>query len=325
MSIIKFASAGAGAFELVAALLIIVLTAVALFFLYRNLVFEMREIRRKKKAVRDKDELIEDSGDDVSKLLSDVEEPEGKNILSFIEHAVKKTPEGKLGVLYYINIDNFEQVIVDIYDEKTIDKLIKEIEKKLVKFCAKNCLTGHLDEDTFLYYFKDTVDTENINSVGNELLELIREPLKSIEDDMTASVGAAVYPYDGINAKQLLKNAELATYVAKKEGKNSFKMFSEDLIQTEKFNIDYYQEIKQSIKNDEFILYYQAIIDIKTGRIIGLESLLRWDHPKMGILPPSRFINVMELTGDIVWFGSWGFEKTVAQFKEWTQKFRVRD
>ncbi len=325
MNIIKFAASGPDAFELVAAIVIIALTGVALFFLYRNLVHEMREIRKNKKAISDEDEMLEDSGDDVSKLLTDVDEPKVKNILSFIEYAVKKTPEGKLGVLYYVNIDNFKTAVADIYDEKTIDKVIQEIEKKLGKYCSKEALFGHLEEDTFLYYCKDTVDTEHISSIGDELLELFREPLKSIEDNLTASIGAAVYPYDGINAKQLLKNAELATYVSKKESKNSFKMFSEDLIQSEKFNIDYYQEIKKSIKNDEFILYYQAIIDIKTGRIIGLESLLRWNHPKMGILPPSRFINVMELTGDIVWFGAWGFEKTVAQFKFWTQKYRVRD
>jgi EAL domain-containing protein (putative c-di-GMP-specific phosphodiesterase class I) len=102
-------------------------------------------------------------------------------------------------------------------------------------------------------------------------------------------------------------------------------MYSEDLIETEQFNANYYQEIKKSISNDEFILYYQSIVDIRTGKIIGLESLLRWNHPTMGILSPGRFLNVMELTGDITWFGTWGFERIVSQYKKWKENIKIRD
>ncbi|HOO44025.1 MAG TPA: EAL domain-containing protein, partial [Bacillota bacterium] len=154
---------------------------------------------------------------------------------------------------------------------------------------------------------------------------LIREPMKGIDQALTASIGVVVFPYDGINADQLYKNAEIAVYVAKKAGKNRLHMYSEDLIETEQSNIDYYQEIKKSIQNDEFLLYYQTIVDIKTGKIIGLESLLRWKHPTKGILPPGKFLNVMELTGDITWFGTWGFEKNVMQYKNWRAKTRVGD
>lgn len=97
------------------------------------------------------------------------------------------------------------------------------------------------------------------------------------------------------------------------------------MIEKEQFNINYYHEIKKSISNDEFLLYYQPIVDIKTAKLIGLESLLRWNHPTMGILSPGKFLNVMELTGDITWFGTWGFEKIVKQYVDWKKLFRIKD
>jgi EAL domain-containing protein (putative c-di-GMP-specific phosphodiesterase class I) len=134
-----------------------------------------------------------------------------------------------------------------------------------------------------------------------------------------------LFPFDGISVTALIKNAEVALYVAKKQGKNQYAMYSTELIATEQFNVSYYQEIKKSIKNDEFLLYYQPILDIKTGKIIGLESLLRWKHPTMGILSPGKFLNVMDLTGDITWFGAWGFEKIVKQYAVWKKQLRLRD
>lgn len=315
---------GADAFEIIAAVLIIVLTGVALFFLYRNVAYEIKEIKRRNEALDEDEELSDDSEEGVKRLITDESDVESKGLLSIIGRTINKAPEGSMGALYTINLDNFKE-IVDKYEQKTVDKVIKEIEKKLLKHCAKKCITGHLEEDIFLYYYYDTIDSEHMTSISNLILELIKEPLKSIDETLTASIGLAVYPYDGINIRQLYKNADIAVLAAKKEGKNRFKMFSDDLMNSEKLNLDYYQEIKKSIKNDEFLLYYQAIVDIKTGRIIGLESLLRWNHPKMGILPPARFLNVMELTGDISWFGTWGFEKIVAQYKDWTQKIKLRD
>ena len=317
------ANIGADAFELVTAILIVVVTIVALFLLYRNLSHEISEHRKNKQAMQERDEVDDGTDDDgifTNKLTVNKED----KILVAINKAIRNTKEGDLGVLYCINIDDF-RFVTEKYPEKTVDKLIKELEKKFIKKGGKDVITGHYEDDVFLYYYQGTVDADKMNEIGNELLELIREPHKIIDETITASVGLVVFPYDGINANQLLKNAEIAVYVSKKAGKDRFSMYSEDLIETEQFNANYYQEIKKSISNDEFLLYYQTIVDVKTGRIIGLESLLRWNHPTMGILPPGRFLNVMELTGDITWFGTWGFEKIVSQYKNWNSKMRIRD
>ncbi|MFA7075694.1 MAG: EAL domain-containing protein [Candidatus Izemoplasmatales bacterium] len=201
--------------------------------------------------------------------------------------------------------------------------LIAEFTKRLKKYAEKGSVVGHYEQDIFIYYFKGFIDSENINRIGKELLTLFREPVKLNNHELTASIGICLFPYDGINAENLLKNAEVAVYVAKKEGKNRFYMYSENLIEKEQFNLDYYKQIKKSIQNDEFLLYYQPIIDVRTGKIIGLESLLRWKHPTMGILPPGKFLNVMDLTGDITWFGIWGFEKVAQQYAVWQRSIKL--
>ena len=315
---------GAEAFELVTAIIIIIVTVVALFLLYRNLSHEIAETRKAREAMREREAMMEEGEESSNNIISSGSKKGEDNIMGSINYRINHSKEGTLGVLYCLNLDDFRH-IVDKYSQKDIDKLILELNKKLKKHGGKQAVAGHLDEDVFLYYYQGEVDADNMNRIATELLALVNEPLKTIEEQLTCSIGLVVFPYDGINAEQLHQNAEIAVYVSKKEGKNKFHMYSEDLIETEQFNANYYQEIKKSISNDEFILYYQPVVDVKTGRIIGLESLLRWNHPTMGVLPPGRFLNVMELTGDITWFGTWGFEQIVLKYKEWSTKMRIRD
>ncbi|MGM0495818.1 MAG: EAL domain-containing protein, partial [Bacillota bacterium] len=233
--------------------------------------------------------------------------------------------EGALRIFFNIDIDNFTY-IADKYKEKDIQKIIKEIEKRLLKHAASDNLAGHLESDKFIYYYRQEVNNEVIEQVASELLNIISgESLKVDDLDITASIGVCVFPYDAINANGLLAESKLAVYLAKKQGKNRYHLYSEEQIEKERYNIDYYRDIKNSIENDEFLLYYQPIVDIKTGNIIGLESLLRWKHPEMGILAPGKFLNVMDLTGDITWFGMWGFEKIVAKYREWSSQYKLRD
>ncbi|MBN2540243.1 MAG: GGDEF and EAL domain-containing protein [Bacilli bacterium] len=313
---------GAQALEIVVAIILIIVTIVALFFLYRNVAYELAELRKNKKAMRERDENGEEEKEPEVLEKKDIK---NMSLLALIDHSIRTAKEGTLATLYMINIDNFRQVVDSATVQKDIDKVIAEIEKKLKKYGAKNAIAGHLQKDIFLFYYTGIVDAESISQIGDDLLNLFREPLRSTGEEITASIGVVVFPYDGINSEQLFKNAEVAVYVAKKAGKNRLHMYSEDLIETEQHNAEYYQEIKRSISNDEFLLYYQTIVDVKSGKIIGLESLLRWKHPTKGILPPGKFLNVMELTGDITWFGTWGFEKNVMQYKNWRSKTRIGD
>jgi predicted signal transduction protein with EAL and GGDEF domain len=326
MNLIKlFAATGAQAFEIVTAVVLVIVTIVALFFLYRNLSREIKEYRRNRDAMLERDERLQNGEEEAEDDL-DLESKEFKDLHLFmqINSAIDRAGEGSLSALYSIDIDDFRNVCEN-NSEKDIAKIKNELSKRLKKFGGKNSIAGHLDDDSFLFYYFGKIDAESLSTIGDGLLKTIREPIKTGNVKLTASVGVVVFPYDGISAELLYRNAQIGVYVAKKSGKNQLHMYSEDLIDSEQYNSKYYQEIKKSISKDEFLLYYQTIVDVKTGKIIGLESLLRWNHPTKGILAPSKFINVMELTGDITWFGTWGFEKTVKQYKDWVSKTRVGD
>ncbi|MGD9909170.1 MAG: EAL domain-containing protein [Candidatus Izemoplasmatales bacterium] len=314
-------------YEVVAAFVIIISVSVVIYFLARNIWKEFKSSQNDKKLV--KRNLNGDQKEDKldSKLVVErrAVSKNSKDLSALINQEIFHSKEGQtISVLYYINLDNFHY-IGEKYTPKQVDKAISEITKRIKKHAAKTSISGHVGEDTFLVYFTGEVNNQSIKESAEALLDVIREPLKSIPEELTASMGIVLFPFDGISASQLIKNAEVALYVSKKEGKNRYSLYSEDLIAKEQFNISYYQEIKKSISNDEFILYYQPIVDIKTGRMIGLESLLRWNHPTMGILPPGKFLNVMDLTGDITWFGKWGFEKIVGQYQLWKKKYKIRD
>ncbi len=313
----------ARAYEVVVATVIILITAVALFFLFRNVTKEIRKNAEDKRLVKKADG---EGGEDESRLIIErrTTNKKSSDLYALINQLIYEAKEGDLGVLFYMNLDNFH-FIKEKYSEKEKNKVLLEIEKRLKKLAEKGSVVGHVESDTYLYYHMGDIDSEKITEISEMLLDTISQPLKTIDETVTASIGVVIFPYDGISASSLVKNAEVALYVSKKEGKNRYHLYSQDLIEKEQFNIGYYQEIKRSISNDEFILYYQPIIDLKTGKIIGLESLLRWNHPTMGILPPGRFLNVMDLTGDITWFGSWGFEKILQQYTAWKKQFRLKD
>ncbi|MDT8336299.1 MAG: GGDEF and EAL domain-containing protein [Candidatus Izemoplasmatales bacterium] len=302
--------------EIAVAFVIIVMTGVVLFFLYRNVIFNFKKNKLERESIVAEDK-VEDVMDNVSFVSANP-------LLAQINDDISKIKEGDLRLFFAINLDNF-RYIVDSYEQKDIDKVIAEFTKRIKKFSEKGCMAGHYEMDIFIYYYKGDINNEKINQISNSLLDLFKEPIKLGNHEVTASIGVCLFPYDGITAENLLKNAEVAVYVAKKEGKNRFYMYSQNLIEKEQFNIDYYKQIKKSIKNDEFLLYYQPIVDVRTGKIIGLESLLRWQHPTMGILSPGKFLNVMDLTGDITWFGIWGFEKVTKQYSIWKKSLKLGD
>jgi diguanylate cyclase (GGDEF)-like protein len=306
-------------YEVVVAVVIIIFTGVALFFLYRNVVWHFKQNKLEKIGKTPVRDFSETNSDKLT-FRTASRHP----LLGQINNDIYHIKEGDLRLFFAINIDNF-RYIVDSYEQKDVDKIIEELTKRIKKYCGKNCISGHYEKDVFVLYYKGDINNEKISEVGNELLELIKKPVKIGNHQLTASIGICLFPYDAITAEKLLKNAEVAIYAAKKQGKNRFYIYSEQLIENEQFNMDYYKQIKNSIEKDEFILYYQPIVDIRTGKIIGLESLLRWKHPTMGILPPGKFLNIMDLTGDITWFGVWGFEKVVSQFKEWNKKIKLGD
>lgn len=140
-------------------------------------------------------------------------------------------------------------------------------------------------------------------------------PLSGGDLVITSSIGVTISPNDGVHYADLLKNSDMAMYRAKKSGRNNIQFYSPDMNDEMQRQHTIEQELQQAIKNNEFTLYYQPIIDIETGQIIALESLLRWQHPKRGLLSPDQFLHVAEQTGQLLAIGEWALQNACLQGK----------
>jgi diguanylate cyclase (GGDEF)-like protein len=311
--------------EILTAAIIILVTLGIVIVLYLNVRNDFKKAREERLATKALNES-EKNENDKSHLVTDRKtlSKKSKDLLGLIDQEIFNAKEGVVSALYFMDIDNFRS-IAERHGDVVADKTLEELSNRLKRYADKSNVAGRHESDALIFYVTNTTDNDMIVATAQQLLELINQPLKSIDELVTTSIGIVLFPYDGIAAAQLIKNAEIALYVAKKQGKNRFAMYSSELIEKEQFNISYYNEIKKAISNDEFLLYYQPIVDIKTGKLIGLESLLRWNHPMMGILSPGKFLNVMDLTGDITWFGNWGFEQIVSQYVLWKKTIQVKD
>ncbi len=227
---------------------------------------------------------------------------------------------GRFGefTLIYLDIDNFTSMN-DIFGREQCQEFLTEIAGRFVKRFPYRTVISNFKDDEFMIFIKDNLTYEQVCKVCDQLLSDVRQKLfvsttESIS--LTASAGICMYPSCGRTHDELLKNLELATYISKREGGNKYTMYYRTLSSDEVENYHFFLEIKKAIANKEFCLYYQPIINLNTDNIYGFEALMRWNHPEQGVLPPAKFIDIMEKSGDIYWVGKWGLELLCQKYNE---------
>jgi predicted signal transduction protein with EAL and GGDEF domain len=178
---------------------------------------------------------------------------------------------------------------------------------------------ARLGGDEFVVVLNGVVSEKGVTTVAKKILGLISEPIliDGHELFITASIGIAAYPMDGEDGHALLKHADLAMYKAKEQDRNNFYFFSHDLNIKVMERMMLENSMRRALERNEFFLVYQPQVDARTGRITGVESLLRWNHPDMGLLTPDRFIYLAEETGFIVQLGEWVLLTACRQNKDW--------
>jgi len=234
----------------------------------------------------------------------------------------KNTP---LAVLF-IDLDRFKSVN-DTLGHDIGDALLKRVAGRLRKNLRIGDISGRWGGDEFVVCLEDFGDSNNAAAAAQKLLLVLSEKYEigTSEVYTTPSIGIAMYPESGDAADRLIKAADLAMYEAKKRGGGRFQYYSESLntqlAQREELEIG----LRHALVRDEFVLHYQPRIDLNTGRLIGLEALLRWQHPRFGLLPPGRFLPILESSGLIHSAGEWVIGTACRQLAAWQRQFELPD
>ena len=249
------------------------------------------------------------------------------------EVARAKRNTEKIGVLY-IDLDDFKTVN-DVYGHDIGDLLLKNVAERLQKSSRLSDTVARLAGDEFAIILTHLNTYQDSSNVGQRILDDISYPVKFSEKiiadlaqpfaiqnnsfTVSCSIGIALYPENGKNATELLNSADTAMYAAKREGKNRYQYCTEEMTQAMHKLVEIERNIRQAVADREFILYFQPQIDLATKNIIGLEALIRWDHPQRGIIPPSEFIQVAEERGIIQDISKWVIREVFDQLKLWQE------
>ncbi|MGM9972175.1 MAG: EAL domain-containing protein [Anaeroplasmataceae bacterium] len=268
------------------AIVVVILISVLIFFL----------IKYNVKRFKEENEVLND------KTIS--KNDMNKAIASYIKKV------GKFGdfTLIYIDIDNFTN-INEIFGREQCDEFLQELAHRFSKRLPYRTVISKYNNDEFLIFIKENLTYENACKIAEALLNDVKQKMFVSTSEsivLTASAGVCLYPSCGKTVPDLIKNLELATYISKREGGSKYTVFYNTLTKEETSNFKFFKEVKQAIANKEFCLYYQPIMNLESNNIYGFEALMRWNHPKRGILPPAEFINIMDQSGDIYWVGKWG-------------------
>jgi diguanylate cyclase (GGDEF)-like protein len=218
----------------------------------------------------------------------------------------------------FLDLDRFKQ-INDSLGHEAGDQLLVEVAARLQGCVRDSDKVARLGGDEFVVLFPEIDEGMQAAIVAQKILAVIGKPFTLIghEFRVTASIGISLYPQDGEDEQTLTKNADIAMYQAKAEGKNNFQFYSEKLNVNSLERLALESSLRHALERNEFRLYYQAKRDIRTGRIAGMEALLRWEHPDLGTLAPLRFIPIAEDTGLIVPIGKWVLKTACLQSVAW--------
>ena len=235
------------------------------------------------------------------------------------ERSIKLTQRnGRKCAVLFIDLDRFK-VINDSLGHAAGDTLLIEVANRL-RGCVRTCdVVARLGGDEFVVILDETFDRDQIALVARKILTTLLPPmvLAGHECRTTGSIGIAVFPDDGRDAQTLTKNADIAMYLAKEEGKNGFRFFSTEIKSQsiERLKLESY--LRHALELNQFALHYQPKLEVASGQINGVEALLRWTHPELGNLPPMQFIPLAEETGLIIPIGRWVLKTACAQNMAW--------
>lgn len=235
----------------------------------------------------------------------------GQAISSAKRHKLK-------AAIIFVDLDNFK-IVNDALGHSIGDSLLKMVAARFTLLLRSTDTLARLGGDEFVIILPDLEDIDAIPQFLERVLKEISKPytIDQHEVNISCSLGFSVYPDHGKDEETLLKNADNAMYQAKEGGKNTFRFYTGDMQTQIRKRFEIENDLRRALVKKEFFLEYQPKLDIKTNTLVGFEALVRWKHPKHGIIPPNDFIPVAEDTGLILPLGKWVLETACKQNKEW--------
>lgn len=245
--------------------------------------------------------------------------PNRSSFYEKLHKAVQQAKEtGELVAVMFLDMDQFKSVN-DTLGHHMGDLLLVDIAKRIVDSVRKTSVVSRLGGDEFTIILTDLKEKEDCKRTAEEIIQGFKKPffLQEHEIFITPSIGISVFPFDGSDVGELVKNADASMYQAKAAGGNTYKQYSWSIQETIEEKVKILSHLRRALERNEFTLFYQPKLDLSSGTICGVEALIRWESPELGTITPDKFIPLAEESRLILPIGEWVIRKACTQNKQW--------